>query len=201
MPVSAKVEALGGYETQSLKPEGGLMSFDPTLIIALPVLVGLAIFFIVRASRRRAGRTNPNPRSGAKIALVVGAGLVVVALIVNLFGRGQLVISSITAVVGVIGLLLVIFSLAGLIADMAEAKGRSWAAFFWLSVLLSPLIMWIVAASVSPLPGSREYVSPGVARDAVDSTEQIKKLSDLQKAGILTKAEFEAKKKDLLDRM
>lgn len=178
------------------------MSFDPTLVIALPLLVGLAIFFIVRASRRRAGKVNPNPRySGAKIALFIGLGLAVLGAIVALIGQGQVGIASVALVAGAVGLIIAIFALAGLIADMAESKGRSWAAFFWLSILLSPLIMWIVAASVSPLPGSRGYVSPGVAPDAVDSAEQIKKLSDLQKAGILTKAEFEAKKKDLLDRM
>ena len=176
--------------------------FDPTLIV-LVLLVVAAIVFIVLARRRQAGKTNPNSRSGAKIALLVGAALLVFALILSFIGQAASVfwIAYVTIPSGVIGILLVIFSLAGLIADMAQSKGRSWAAFFWLSILLSPLIMWIVAASVSPLPGSREYVSPGVAPDAPDTTEQIKKLSDLQKDGILTKAEFEAKKKDLLDRM
>jgi hypothetical protein len=91
-------------------------------------------------------------------------------------------------------------ALVALIADMAKRKGRSWAVFFWLALLFSPLIMWIIAASISPQAGSAAYVAPPQSGNP-DSTEQLKKLAELRDEGILTKAEFESKKKDLLDRI
>ena len=98
-------------------------------------------------------------------------------------------------------LIVLYVALVALIADMAKRKGRSWAVFFWLALLFSPLIMWIIAASISPLPNSEAYVAPPANQQSgnVDSTEQLKKLAELREAGILTKAEFEAKKKELLD--
>jgi hypothetical protein len=175
------------------------MAFDPTLFLLI-FLVPFAGAFLVLASTRRAGRVNPKSRfSGAKMAVFVGAGLFVIAPIVGFLLRAS--VPWLGSVLMVVGLLLVVLSLASLIADLAEHKGRSWAAFFWLSVLVGPLIMSIVAASVRPFPDSPGYVSPRVALDAPDAADQIKKLSDLQKEGIITKAEFATKKKDLLDRM
>lgn len=97
-------------------------------------------------------------------------------------------------------LLVLYFSLFGLIADMAARKGRSWQAFFWLSLLVTPLVMLIIAASISPQAGSAAYVAP-TQSGTPDSAEQLKKLAELRDEGILTKAEFEAKKKELLDRI
>lgn len=100
--------------------------------------------------------------------------------------------------------ILIYFGLAGLIGDLAKTKGRSWAAFYWLSILLSPLIMWIIAASVSPAPGSSAYVAPNNSLKTTESTDiakEIEKLGSLKEQGLITKAEFEAKKKELLDRM
>ena len=37
--------------------------------------------------------------------------------------------------------------------------------------------------------------------ESLDTTEQIKKLSDLKDQGILTEEEFQSKKKDLLDKI
>jgi hypothetical protein len=176
------------------------MAFDPILIVVI-LLVGLGLPFLVLAATRRAGKVNPKPRfSRAKVTIFVGLGLFVLAPIASFFLR-FFVPGWVFSVLTVVGLLLVVLSLASLIADLAEHKGRSWAAFFWLSVVLGPLIMSIVAASVSPFPDSPGYVSPRVALDGPDAADQIKKLSDLQKEGIITKAEFAAKKKDLLDRM
>jgi hypothetical protein len=172
------------------------MAIDPTLIVLI-LLVGTAVVFLVLASRRRAGKVNPNRRfSGAQVALFIGLGVFVITILI-----GLIALQVVFLYLSVIGLGIVIFALAGLVADMAESKGRSWAAFFWLSILLSPLIMWIVAASVSPFPGSPTFISTGVGPDSIDPADQIKKLSDLQKEGIITKAEFASKKKDLLDRM
>jgi hypothetical protein len=175
------------------------MAFDPTLL-ALIFLLPPAVAFVILASTRRSGRVNPKSRiSGAKPGVFVGTGLFVIGPIIGYLLRG--VVPWLSPVLVILGLLLVALSLAALIADLAEHKGRSWAAFFWLSILVGPLIMSIVAASVRPFPDSPGYVSPRVALDRPDAADQIKKLSDLQKEGIITKAEFAAKKKDLLDRM
>lgn len=95
--------------------------------------------------------------------------------------------------------------LAALIANMAKNRGRSWAAFFFLALLFTPILMWIIAATISPLPGSPKYkaieVNLGSKETSEDTAGQIEKLAGLLKNGHLTTEEFEAKKKELLDRM
>lgn len=44
-------------------------------------------------------------------------------------------------------------ALAVLIADTAEKKGKSWDAFFWLSILVSPVIMGIIAVVIGTEQG------------------------------------------------
>ena len=44
--------------------------------------------------------------------------------------------------------------LGGVIGHAAQRKGRSFWAFFWLSVLFSPIIMGIIVAVISPLSDS-----------------------------------------------
>lgn len=93
-------------------------------------------------------------------------------------------------------------TLSALIADYAKKKGRSWIAFFWLSVIVGPIIMWIVAVAISPTSDSTSTSSSSTsAAQNSDSADQLKKLSDLYKEGILSKEEFESKKKELLDRI
>ena len=101
-------------------------------------------------------------------------------------------------------ILIVQFFIARAIANLAKRKGRSWAAFFWLSFLVSPIIMWIIAATISPIAGSATYVDPVSAPSSpgsVDIAKEIEKLGSLKEQGLITKAEFEAKKKELLDRI
>lgn len=103
-----------------------------------------------------------------------------------------------------IGFLIILLGVNTLIADLAVSKGRNWQAFFWLSVLFSPLIMWIIAATISPLPGSSAYVAPSTpltTTKSSDVAQEIEKLGSLRSQGLITKAEFDSKKKDLLDRM
>lgn len=89
-----------------------------------------------------------------------------------------------------------IFALIGfLIANAAERKGRSWATFFWLSILVSPLLMGII---IAVLPSQE---SAGSNSNQIDPSQQLERLSELQKQGVLTRAEFETKKKELLDRI
>jgi len=46
-------------------------------------------------------------------------------------------------------IILSLFAILGaVIADRAVSKGRSWSAFFWLSLLFSPLIMFIIVSTM-----------------------------------------------------
>lgn len=106
--------------------------------------------------------------------------------------------------IGVIALFGISLTLCALIADMARSKGRNWAAFFWLSILFSPLIMWIIAATISPLPGSSQFIPAppdSTTSEFLDPANEIKKLGELREQGLITKGEFESKKKELLDRI
>lgn len=92
------------------------------------------------------------------------------------------------------------FSLLAIgIGNIAEQKGRSFDAFFILSIIFSPLIMGIIAVSLAPINKGQSSTLASPASS--DVAEQIKKLSDLMDQGILTKEEFEAKKQQLLDRI
>ena len=157
-------------------------------VLASSLLTASAILYIYYSRRARTVGLKKS-----RVLLYIGFG--VLGLVQPLVANRILV-----AIVLVTGLLLIWLSLSALIAEMAEAKGRSWAAFFWLSVLFSPLIMWIIAAAISPFAGSAAYVAPPQSGNP-DSTEQLRKLAELRDEGILTKAEFEAKKKELLDRI
>ncbi len=133
------------------------------------------------------------------IALTLGA--------VNIWGylSESLAVNTIALILTWIGLVVILFaSIARLIAKSAEEKGRSYNAFYWLSILFSPLIMGVIVATLSPLPGSKKYIAATVEMkesSEVSHAEQIDKLGGLLEKGLITQAEFEAKKKDLLDRI
>jgi hypothetical protein len=94
--------------------------------------------------------------------------------------------------------------LSVLVADLAKRKGRGWEVFFFLSVFVSPLLMWIIAVSLSPLAGSADDTTVGSVPTsplAPDLVEQIKKLGELLDQGLITEQDFEAKKNDLLNRI
>jgi hypothetical protein len=64
------------------------------------------------------------------------------------------VIPTIYFVVLVVSFIWVLFgSLAISIANQAQAKGKSWTAFFWLSLLISPLVTWLIVSSLQPEQG------------------------------------------------
>ena len=99
---------------------------------------------------------------------------------------------------------LIYFGLAGIIGDFAKVKGRSWAAFFWLSVFFTPLILWIVAASISPIIPPSVYsapVRPAPQSEASRIAGDIEKLGELKDKGLISQTEFRSKKKELLDRL
>lgn len=53
-----------------------------------------------------------------------------------------------------LGIVILIFGIIGLsIADNAQKKGKSWSTFFWLSLLISPIITGLIVASISPEQG------------------------------------------------
>lgn len=101
-------------------------------------------------------------------------------------------------IVGVVGGAFFSFLALG-IANMAEQKGRSFDAFFMLSIIFSPLIMGIIAAALGPVSKGQQTVSAVIPN--LDITEQIRKLNDLKDQGILTQEEFDAKKEQLLKRI
>lgn len=90
------------------------------------------------------------------------------------------------------------------IARVAQEKGRDYFTFFALSLLFSPIIMGIVAATMSPLPGSKRYIPivvQSTGAGTASEVEQIEKLGSLLAKGLITQAEFDEKKAKLLDRL
>lgn len=145
-------------------------------------------------------RPKTNSQKVALVSLITSAVILPTGFIPDQFPGMGITLGVIFAA----SLLVLYFSLFGLIADMAARKGRSWQAFFWLSLLVTPIVMLIIAASVSPLPGSVAYVAPVSTPSnsgSPDVAKEIEKLGSLKEQGLITKAEFEAKKKELLDRI
>jgi Na+/H+ antiporter NhaC len=188
---------------------------DPLTIFMAVILLGLIVLAIrSQTPRGKARSAERDAQREAKSALVTDGkyktsqqekqkSILIAALLYA--GIGGLLLAGPYFVGGlVVGAL--VGSLFGLfataIATEAESKGRSYNSFFWLSMLLSPLVMWVVSSTISPLSGSAK-VSESVDKrnTSIDVSDQIKKLSALKDEGILTKAEFEAKKRDLLDRI
>ena len=72
-----------------------------------------------------------------------------------------LVLASASPFFAILGIAILIFGMIGLvIADHAEKKGKSWSTFFWLSLLISPLVTGLIVATISPeqgkiIPGTR----------------------------------------------
>lgn len=100
-----------------------------------------------------------------------------------------LAISTITIAV-VVGIVLAVVS--SIVADKAETLNRSWISFFWLSLLLSPLITWLVVASMKP--SDRNLSTRSIV-------EPIQQLETLLGKGQITQEEFDKKKSELLDRL
>jgi hypothetical protein len=67
-----------------------------------------------------------------------------IGLATGLLTTGPLII-----VILIILIILSLFAILGaLIADRAFLKGRNWGAFFWLSMLFSPLIMFVIVSTI-----------------------------------------------------
>jgi len=86
---------------------------------------------------------------------------------------------------------------AHLIGLAAESKNRSRVAFFWMTLLIGPVIPGIIVAVIRP---SDANSSLGEANKSLAKND-FEELTILYSNGLITKAEFEAKKKELLDRL
>ncbi len=141
------------------------------LILGLVGLMGIARQkLLARSSRNLAQRSLPmelqvkaflSARILAAVVVAFGATLVVFVksfALSALAGALDSWISDSTQYLVFAG---VIFSVIGLlnvwipslIAYRAMQKGKSWDAFFWLSALVSPLIMWIIAEASADTRG------------------------------------------------
>jgi hypothetical protein len=171
-------------------------------------VIGLAVYVLV--SRRKLANAPVKslpllPGRASSLKLTGFAGLVLIGS--SLFGLIVLAATGYGSGIVVpfaIGILLVYIWIASAIANVAEEKGRSWALFFWLALLVSWLIMLIIAASMSPL-GAAQPARNGPATPSSnksdDPGERIRQLQKLKDDGLLTEAEFLEKKKEMLDRM
>ena len=188
---------------------------DPLTLIIAVILLGLMVAAIRSQTQKGKARSSEkDAQRDAKSALVAEGkyetspqekqkSILIASLLYA--GIGGLLFAGPYALGGAFAGALAgsIFGLfAAAIASEAESKGRSYNSFFWLSMLLSPLVMWVVSSTISPLSRSAKVPeSVDAGNTSIDVSDQIKKLSALKDEGILTKAEFEAKKRDLLDRI
>lgn len=107
------------------------------------------------------------------------------------FGAGEILVYAI----GLGASLGAIFAiLAGAVANKAEEAGRGWVSFFWLSLLISPLITWLIVATLKPAIGT-----PAESASRVETLEsKLEELKRMQEKGLISEAEFdEAKRKSL----
>ncbi|TLP47203.1 MULTISPECIES: SHOCT domain-containing protein [Cohaesibacter] len=95
-------------------------------------------------------------------------------------------------------ILVVLWLLFALIPGfVASGKGNSFILYFLVSLVLSPIVGLIIALIV---PG-KTATSPGiqfVAPAKTDVADELRKLSDLHKEGIISEAEFSRKKTELI---
>ncbi len=82
-------------------------------------------------------------------------------------------------------------------ASVASGKGNSFILYFLLSLILSPIVGLIVALIVPGKTATNQGIQL-VAPSKTDVADELRKLSDLQKEGIITEAEFSRKKTELI---
>lgn len=96
----------------------------------------------------------------------------------------------------------IVFGLSHAVASQAVLKGRKYDQFFLLSVLISPLICFLIVASMSSPNSVAESVKtnkPNMDSD-LGVAEKIEALSQMKEKGLISEAEFLAKKADLLSK-
>jgi hypothetical protein len=83
------------------------------------------------------------------------------------------------------------------ISNEAEKKGRDWDSFFGLFIFLGPILTAIIVA-VLPYKESQGETKTSSSKDI---SSAIVELSALMNQGVITPAEFEKKKQELLKRI
>lgn len=178
------------------------MDFISLIIILLCVA---ALVYALYRTSGKAIRTHKKPLD-SKILILWGIFALVIGFIALAIGANTsfFFLVPVGGFVIVMGILTIWFSISTLIADVALSKGRSWSAFFLLALLISPVIMGIIVATISPLKESTETLNSNnqlfIERNP-DFAKEIEKLGELRDKGLITKAEFDTKKKELLDRI
>lgn len=190
----------------------------PSLLIMLAI-VGVFVFLVVRAfgpkgqaneQGRREARVEKrkllraqgvefatsSTKSTSMVLFVILFSILAIAVSVATFSFYSSVSVVITVLVaGVFGLILALLS--AVVADTAELSGRSWLSFFWLSLLISPLVTWLVVAALgSQLPHGH---GTALSTSSGSLSAEIERLSALYEEGGLTVEEFAAAKKKLLE--
>jgi len=87
--------------------------------------------------------------------------------------------------------------LCGLIGAMASGRGRSGLGLFFLALITSPIlgvILLLIVGRSKPMPVQ-------IVNAEQSPTARLEELGRLRSNGIITDAEFEAKKADLLARI
>ena len=74
------------------------------------------------------------------------------------------------------------------IADVAESKGRSWKAFFWLTILISPLITGLIVSSIRGEDSFTKTQAPSTLAG------ELSKLKSLHESGAISDEEYDAAK-------
>lgn len=87
-------------------------------------------------------------------------------------------------------------NLAGWIADTAEKAGRSWFLWFWLSLVITPVLTWLITASFKPV--STEELAARNQSQETHLEQKLKELLSLRDQGVISADEFEAAKRKVL---
>lgn len=83
-----------------------------------------------------------------------------------------------------------------LVANKAERAGRSWTGFFWLSLVISPLITGLIAIALKDEDFSEGKNAVELGKQSLES--KLLEIQSLLDKGLISEADFEAKKKDVL---
>lgn len=83
-----------------------------------------------------------------------------------------------------------------LVANKAERAGRSWTGFFWLSLVISPLITGLIAIALKDEDFSEGKNAVELGKQTLES--KLFEIQSLLDKGLISEADFEAKKKDVL---
>ena len=129
-------------------------------------------------------------RKRLKFILLSAPALYVLAIVSIEFDQSlSMLFFSLTWIMLILG---IFGQLGAWIADVAESKGRSWKAFFWLSILISPLITGLIVSSMRGEDSFTKNQAPSTLAD------ELSKLESLQKSGAISDEEYKAAKAKIL---